>query len=156
MKKILSVSICVLLLVAFMLTACAPAPTAPAQEEPAATEAPAAEQPEEPAAEEPAAPQEKYLIGVSNGYIGNGWRTQMIDSIEDISAYYKGQGVIEDVIIQNAGLDVNAQIAQIRNMINAGVDCLLIDPNSETALNPVIEEAVARDTRYRDRPAGDQ
>ena len=145
MKKILSVSICVLLLVAFMLTACAPAPTAPAQEEPSATEVPAAEQPAEaPASEEPAAPQEKYLIGFSNGYIGNGWRTQMIDSVEDLAAFYKGQGIVEDVIIQNAGLDVNAQIAQVRNMINAGVDCLIIDPNSETALNPVIEEAVAQ------------
>ena len=145
MKKILSVSICVLLLVAFMLTACAPAPAASAQDEPAATVAPAVqESAEESASEAPAAPQEKYLIGVSNGYIGNGWRTQMIDSIEDMAAFYKGQGIIEDVMVQNAGLDVNAQIAQIRNMINAGVDCLLIDPNSETALNPVIEEAVAQ------------
>lgn len=144
MKKILSVSICVLLLAAFMLTACAPTP-APVEEKPAATEAPVAEKPaDEPAAEVPAAPQEKFLIGVSNGYIGNGWRTQMLDSIEDLAAFYKGQGIIEDVIIQNAGLDVSAQIAQIRNMINAGVDCLLIDPNSETALNPVIEEAVAQ------------
>lgn len=84
-----------------------------------------------------------YTIGVSNGYIGNGWRTQMLDSIEDLAAFYEGQGLVEEVIIQNAGLDVNTQIAQIRNMINSGVDLLMIDPNSETALNPVIEEAKA-------------
>lgn len=84
-----------------------------------------------------------FVIGVSNGYIGNGWRTQMLDSIEKLSEYYKGKGVIKEVIIQNAGLDVNTQIAQIRNMINSGVDLLMIDPNSETALNPVIEEAKA-------------
>lgn len=140
MKKILTVSICVLLLMVFALTACAP------QAEPVQSEsvAPSAEESAAPASEEPAATQEKYLIGFSNGYIGNGWRTQMIDSVEDLAAFYKGQGIVEDVIIQNAGLDVNAQIAQIRNMINAGVDCLIIDPNSETALNPVIEEAVAQ------------
>jgi ribose transport system substrate-binding protein len=145
MKKILSVSICVLLLMVFMLTACAPQ-AQPVEEKPAAETAVAeempAEEPAAPASEEPAAPQKKFLIGFSNGYIGNGWRTQMLDSVEDLAAFYKGQGVIEDVIIQNAGLDVNNQIAQIRNMINAGVDCLIIDPNSETALNPVIDEAI--------------
>jgi ribose transport system substrate-binding protein len=147
MKKILTVSICVMLLAVFALTACAPQ-AEPVQSEPAAAPSEAVAQPAEesaaPAAEEPAAPQEKYLIGFSNGYIGNGWRTQMIDSVEDLAAFYKGQGIVEDVIIQNAGLDVNTQIAQVRNMINAGVDCLIIDPNSETALNPVIEEAVGQ------------
>ncbi len=86
-------------------------------------------------------PEGGFVIGVSNGYIGNGWRTQMIDSIEKLGEYYKGQGLIKEIIIQNAGVDVNNQIAQIRNLINAEVDLLMIDPNSETALNPVIEEA---------------
>lgn len=86
-------------------------------------------------------PEGGYVIGVSNGYIGNGWRTQMIDSIEKLGEYYKGQGLVKEIIIQNAGVDVNNQIAQIRNLINSDVDLLMIDPNSETALSPVIEEA---------------
>ena len=139
MKKTVSVIVCMMMLAVFALTACAPAP-APAPE----TEAPApVDVVDEPAeSSELEAPEKKFLIGVSNGYIGNNWRTQMLDSIEYLASYYKGQGIIEDVIIQNAGLDVANQVTQIRNMINAGVDCLLIDPNSETALNPVIEEAV--------------
>lgn len=90
-----------------------------------------------------AAKKDGFVIGVSNGYIGNGWRTQMLDSIEKLAEFYKGKGIVKEVIIQNAGVDVNTQIAQIRNMINSGVDLLMIDPNSETALNPVIEEAKA-------------
>lgn len=86
-------------------------------------------------------PQKKFTIGFSNGYIGNNWRTQMIDAAEKLAEYYKGQGILDKLIVQNAGLDVNNQIAQIRNMINSNVDLLMIDPNSETALNPVIEEA---------------
>lgn len=86
-------------------------------------------------------PEGGYVVGVSNGFIGNGWRTQMINSIELLGENYKGRGLIKELIIQNAGLDVNNQIAQIRNLINAEVDLLIIDPNSETALNPVIEEA---------------
>ncbi len=87
------------------------------------------------------APEGGYVIGFSNGYIGNGWRTQMIDSVEDLASYYQGKGWIDKVIIQNAGLDVNAQISQIEKLLIMGVDLLLIDPNSETALNPIIEEA---------------
>ncbi|WP_239619042.1 ABC transporter substrate-binding protein [Cohnella mopanensis] len=84
------------------------------------------------------------VVGVSNGYIGNGWRTQMTEAIEQLAEEYKQKGWIEKIIVQHAGVDVNNQIAQIRNMINAKVDLLLIDPNSETALNPVIEEAVKK------------
>jgi ribose transport system substrate-binding protein len=81
------------------------------------------------------------VVGMSNGYIGNGWRTQMTEAIEELAEEYKKQGLIEKLIVQHAGVDVNNQISQIRNMINAGVDLLLIDPNSESALNQVIEEA---------------
>ena len=55
--------------------------------------------------------------------------------------YYREKGWVDKLIIQNAGPDVNTQIAQIRNLIVSGVDLLLINPNSLTALNPVIEEA---------------
>lgn len=81
------------------------------------------------------------VVGMSNGYIGNGWRTQMTEAIETLAKEYEEKGLIEKLIVQHAGVDVNNQISQIRNMINANVDLLLIDPNSETALNPVIEEA---------------
>lgn len=80
-------------------------------------------------------------VGVSNGYIGNAWRTQMIENLEQQAAIYKSMGLIDDMFVQNAGTDINNQISQIRNMIQKKVDLLLINPNSETELNPVIEEA---------------
>lgn len=85
--------------------------------------------------------KKSYTIGLSNGYIGNNWRTQMIEDIQVAFEDYKKDGFVNKLVIQNAGLDVNNQIAQIRNMINSKVDLLLIDPNSETSLNPIIEEA---------------
>ncbi len=84
-----------------------------------------------------------YVIGVSNGYIGNGWRTQMIDSIEKLADEYKAKGLIKKIYVQNAGVDVNAQISQIEKLLMMNIDLLMIDPNSETALNPIIEEAQA-------------
>jgi ribose transport system substrate-binding protein len=84
---------------------------------------------------------EGFKVGLSNSYIGNNWRTQMIDGFKEMAEEYKSKGIISDYIVQSSGVDVNNQIAQIRNMINAGIDLLVIDPISPTALNPVIEEA---------------
>ena len=85
-----------------------------------------------------------FTIGFSNGYIGNNWRTQMIEDTEQLFEQYREMGLVDELIVQNAGLSVPTQIAQIRNMINAGVDAILVDPNSATALNPVLNEAIDR------------
>ncbi|NPV53439.1 MAG: substrate-binding domain-containing protein [Firmicutes bacterium] len=82
-----------------------------------------------------------YTVGLSNGPFTHSWRVQMIESLHQEFEFYKKQGLVDRLIIQNAGPDVGTQIAQIRNLIASGVDLLLINPNSSTALNPVIEEA---------------
>ncbi len=84
---------------------------------------------------------DKIVIGVSNGYVGNNWRNQMLEDLRDSFDRYKSQGLVDEMIIKNAGLDVNDQIAQIRSLIELDVDLLLIDPNDEDKLNGVIEEA---------------
>jgi len=82
-----------------------------------------------------------YTVGLSNGPFTHSWRVQMIESIQREFEFYKEQGLVDKLIIQNAGPDVNTQIAQIRNLIASDVDLLLVNPNSSTALNPVMEEA---------------
>ena len=82
-------------------------------------------------------------VGVSNGQITNTWRTQMVADINQEFGYYKGKGWVDSLTITHAGSDVDLQISQIRNMINSGINLLLINPLSSTALNPVIEEAAA-------------
>lgn len=85
-----------------------------------------------------------YTVGVSNGLITHSWRTQMIDGLQKDFYLYKGQGLVDKLLIQHSGFDVGLQIQQIRNLVNAGCDLILINPNSQTALNPVIEEAMER------------
>ena len=85
-----------------------------------------------------------FTIGLSNGFIGSEWRTQMIENFQQAAAEYQARGLIDRVIIQSADVDINGQIQQIRNMIAAGVDAIIINPNSQTALDPVIEEAAMR------------
>jgi ribose transport system substrate-binding protein len=80
-----------------------------------------------------------YHIALSNSYIGNQWRVQMVNLTKAYARkYYAGQVTLTVV---NSGTDVQAQIAAIDDMISQKVDAILVDPASESALNPVLEEA---------------
>ncbi|MEJ2710333.1 MAG: substrate-binding domain-containing protein, partial [Anaerolineales bacterium] len=134
-----------ILILASMLASCA-TPSTPEVEQPSATQAPQA-----PAPEETQAPAETggegapdVVIGLSNGYFGTDWRTQDIGVAEQVFQEEIDKGVIgpgSELKIQHAGADTNQQIQQIRNMINEGVDVLMVNANSATALNAVFEEA---------------
>ncbi|MFO7167006.1 MAG: ABC transporter substrate-binding protein [Chloroflexota bacterium] len=110
--------------------------TAPA-EEPAATTAPA----DEPAGGSTGGAQPPFTIGVSNGFVGSEWRTQMIQDLQDVNAELMAAGLTNELVIESADTDVPGQIQQIRNLINRGVDAIIINPNDVQALNPVIKEA---------------
>jgi ribose transport system substrate-binding protein len=83
------------------------------------------------------------VVGLSNGPFTHSWRVQMAENLQQQVEAYKAKGWVSKLIIQNAGEDVNTQIAQIRNLIASKVNLLLINPNSATALVPVIKEAQA-------------
>ncbi len=86
----------------------------------------------------------KITIGLSNGYFGTDFRTQMLKVAEQVFNEYKDSGKIDKeskLIIQNAGGDINQQIQQFRNMINSGVNVIMVNANSATGLNGVIDEA---------------
>lgn len=85
-----------------------------------------------------------YVVGVSNGLITHSWRTQAITDLNSEVQLYRGMGLISKLIVQHAGFEVELQISQIRNLINSKADIILINPNSQSALNPVIEEANAK------------
>jgi ribose transport system substrate-binding protein len=80
-----------------------------------------------------------YNIALSNSYIGNQWRVQMVNLTKAYAEKYYKDRVKLTVI--NSGTDVQAQIAAIDDMISQKVDAILVDPASESALNPVLEEA---------------
>ncbi len=83
------------------------------------------------------------VVGLSNGPFTHSWRVQMIESLHNQAEAYIAKGWMSKLIVQNAGEDVNTQIAQIRNLIASKVNLILINPNSATALVPVIKEAQA-------------
>ena len=82
-----------------------------------------------------------FTIGLSNGWVGSEWRTQMIDEAKDAAAKWQEKGVEVKVIVQSSNVDVQGQIAHVRNFINQGVDAIIINPNSPTAFDPVFRQA---------------
>ncbi|WP_210505548.1 substrate-binding domain-containing protein [Naasia sp. SYSU D00057] len=88
-----------------------------------------------------------FTIGVSNAFVGSEYRTQMIADIEEVFNEYKADGVVDELVLENADADVNGQIQQVRNLINRGVDAIIIDPNSGSALDAVFQEAIGQGIR---------
>jgi ribose transport system substrate-binding protein len=88
-----------------------------------------------------AKPQAKYVIGVSNTLVGNGWREEMICSVK---AQALASGKVSKVIVANRNGGPAEQSADIRNLISAGANAIIINPSSPTALNPVVAQASAR------------
>lgn len=84
---------------------------------------------------------EDFKIGLSNGWVGSEWRTQMIEEAQAAAATWKEKGVNVEVVVQSANVDVPGQIAHVRNFINEGVDAIIINPNSPTAFDPVFAQA---------------
>jgi ribose transport system substrate-binding protein len=84
----------------------------------------------------------KPVIALSNSFIGNSWRKQMVKSFSDVAAQAKKQGLIGDFTVANANNTVEQQISQINGLILKHVDAIVIDAASPTALNGVIAKAV--------------
>ena len=87
-------------------------------------------------------PADPYVIGVSNGFVGSEWRTQMIQNMEEVNAEFMAQGITAELVIESADVDVQGQIQQIQNLMNRGVNAIIVNPNSQDGLNAVLEEAV--------------
>jgi ribose transport system substrate-binding protein len=84
---------------------------------------------------------DKYVVGVSNTLIGNGWREEMICSIK---AEALASGKVSKVIVANRNGGPSEQIADIRNLISAGANIIIINPSDRKALDPVIKQATDR------------
>ncbi len=84
---------------------------------------------------------QKWVLGVSNTLVGNGWREEMICAVK---AQALASGKVSKVIVANRNGQAAEQIADIRNLISAGANAIIINPSSANALNAVVAQAAAR------------
>jgi ribose transport system substrate-binding protein len=83
-----------------------------------------------------------YKIALSNSYIGNTWRTEMVQIAKAYTELPDVKPHIASFQVSSSGNDVNAQIAQMNQMILSGVDAIVLDAATPTGLNSVIDQAV--------------
>ncbi len=79
-----------------------------------------------------------YVIGVSNTVQGNGWREEMICSIKAQAA---ASGEVASLNIAHRNTDAAGQLEDIRNLIAAGVDAIIVNAADTEAIAPAVKEA---------------
>ena len=84
-----------------------------------------------------------YNIALSNSYIGNVWRTQMIKMAKAYSESPDVASLISDFQVNTADRDDAAQQAAIENMISNGAQAVVILANTPTALVQTVQQARA-------------
>lgn len=83
-----------------------------------------------------------YTIGFLNTLISSKWRAQLMEDAQEGARMLQEEGKLEELIIQTCQNDVNTQLNQMNNLINQGVDCILLDPASTTALASAVQTAI--------------
>jgi ribose transport system substrate-binding protein len=79
-----------------------------------------------------------YTIGVSNTLTGNGWREEMICSI---NAQALVSGDVESLSINHRDTDAAGQLEDLRNLIAEDVDAIIVNPADRSALDEALAEA---------------
>ena len=74
-----------------------------------------------------------YTLGVSNTVQGNGWREEMICAIK---AQALASGKVAVLNIAHRNTDAAGQLEDIRNLIDAGVDAIIVNPADPNGHQP--------------------
>ena len=124
---------------AMVAAACTPSGTGTTAPSGAATSAPSAGA-SAGASADASAGAGTYHIGVSNTLQGNGWREEMICSIK---AQALKSGQVDKLTVAHRTTDAAGQLEDIRNLIAADVDAIIVNPSSADAVNAALDEAIA-------------
>ena len=79
-----------------------------------------------------------YHLGVSNTLTNNGWREEMICSI---NAQSVKSGQVAERTVNHRDTDAAGQLEDLRNLIAADVDAIIVNPVSTDAVNAALLEA---------------
>jgi len=82
--------------------------------------------------------QGNYTIGVSNTVQGNGWREEMICAIK---AQALASGKVAKLNIAHRNTDAAGQLEDIRNLISAKVNAIVVNPADPAGIKDALAEA---------------
>lgn len=84
-----------------------------------------------------------FNIALSNSYIGNVWRTQMIQMAQAFVQHDDIASQISEFQVNSSGTDDAAQIASIEDMISRGAQAIVVNANTPGGQVNVLEQARA-------------
>ncbi len=83
-----------------------------------------------------------WKIGYASTYAGNTWRAAVLDEMANVLLpKYKEAGLVSELVVTQSDLKDAVQIQQMRQMVDDGVDAIIICCSNVTALNQTIEYA---------------
>jgi ribose transport system substrate-binding protein len=86
-----------------------------------------------------------WTIGYASSYAGNTWRAGVIDRLtQEIIPKWKKLGLLKEVIITQSNLKDSLQIQQMRQLVEHGVDAIIVCCSNPTALNQTVKYAYDR------------
>ncbi|MEO5759353.1 MAG: substrate-binding domain-containing protein, partial [Mesorhizobium sp.] len=80
----------------------------------------------------------KYTIGISNTVQGNGWREEMVCAMK---AQALASGEVTKLNIAHRNTDAAGQLEDIRNLISAKVNAIVVNPADPAGIKAGLEEA---------------
>lgn len=83
-----------------------------------------------------------WTIGYASSYAGNTWRAEGLSRLNDVLLpIYRDAGLVDEVIVTQSDLDDSRQIQQIRQLVDQGVDAIIVCCSNPVALNKAVEYA---------------
>lgn len=86
-----------------------------------------------------------WVIGYASSYAGNTWRAAVMDRLaKDILPKWQKLGLVKDVVVTQSNLNDSVQIQQMRQLVDQGVDAIIVCCSNPTALNQTVKYAYER------------
>jgi len=86
-----------------------------------------------------------WTIGYASSYAGNTWRAEGLKRLtEELLPAYKEAGIVDDIIVTQSDLNDARQIQQMRQLVDQGVDAIIVCCSNPVALNKAVEYAYSK------------
>ena len=83
-----------------------------------------------------------WTIGYASSYAGNTYRAAAMDRLMNVLLpEYRKAGLVDNVIVTQSDLNDSTQIQQIRQLVDQGVDAIIICCSNPVALNRAVDYA---------------
>jgi ribose transport system substrate-binding protein len=83
-----------------------------------------------------------WKIGYASSYAGNTWRAAAMDELQNVIVpEWQKLGLLSEVVITQSNLNDSTQIQQIRQLVDQGVDAIILCCSNPTALNASVKYA---------------